>query len=119
MSEISTRVWLDEGLWQKVRNRAIADGTTVRELIPRLITQILSQAPTKGAPPGKARAVEVPPPPSTPATSGPPVIELSDVYHCGVCGTDVKVGGMLAEKAAAAAMVVKKESGREPQAGQK
>ncbi len=94
MSEISTRVWLDERLWQKVRSRAVADGTTVRELIPRLIAQILSEAPTKGAPPAKARAVEAPIPVSTPETSGPPVIELSDVYRCGVCGADVKMGGL-------------------------
>lgn len=94
MSEISTRVWLDEELWQKVRNRAIADGTTVRELIPRLITQILSEAPAKGAPPAKARAVEAPIPVSAPETSGPPVIELAEVYRCGVCGVDIKVGGL-------------------------
>ncbi len=32
MSEISTRIWLDEPLWSAIRERALARGVTVREL---------------------------------------------------------------------------------------
>ncbi|MBI4318459.1 MAG: hypothetical protein HY675_08215, partial [Chloroflexi bacterium] len=93
MSEVSTRVWLNEELWQKVRDRAIADGTTVRELIPQLIGQSLREVATKGEP-KKTPAVEAPTPTAAQRSSGPPVIELAEVYRCGVCGTDVKMGGL-------------------------
>src|SRR5579883_3476631 len=41
VSEISTRVWLDERLWEDVRLRAEAEGTTIRELIPVLVGRVI------------------------------------------------------------------------------
>lgn len=95
MGEVSTRIWLDEGLWDEIRSRAIADGVTVRELLPRLVAQALSgpsaraepQVPTAPGGAGSPAAGAV-------AESGPPVLVLSDVYRCDVCGAQVKLGGM-------------------------
>jgi len=94
LSEMSTRIWLDEQVWHKVRSRAVAEGTTVRELIPRLISQVLAELPTK-AKPAAAPLVPVAPGAINANTeSGPPTVPLSDVYRCGVCGGEVKVGGL-------------------------
>ncbi len=94
MSEISTRIWLDEALWHKVRSRAISEGTTIRELVPRLMGQMLgeppaSTGPSKMAPPGQAGQE-----PAAEAGTSLPVVVLSDLYRCGVCGAEVKVGGL-------------------------
>ncbi|HVC32074.1 MAG TPA: hypothetical protein VNL16_01035 [Chloroflexota bacterium] len=94
MSDISTRVWLDERLWDGVRNRAEAEGMTIRELIPRLVRHGLNE------PAVMAEPVAVAVPSSTPALDspssepGPPVVALSDVYQCGVCGAQVRLGGL-------------------------
>lgn len=93
MSEISTRIWLDEQLWHKVRSRAVAEGITVRELLPRLLGQIVTETPPKARPVAMPK-VEVSPVITPVAESGPPTIVLSDIYRCGVCGTEVKVGGL-------------------------
>lgn len=98
MSEISTRVWLDEHVWIEVTNRAVIEGMTVRELIPRLVQQSLPVALTsagQGEPysdpqtPAAATLTE-----SVDTTSGLPVVTLSDVYRCGICGAEVRLGGL-------------------------
>lgn len=92
MAEMSTRVWVNEKLWDELRSRAIVEGITVRELIPRMLSGALSAAPaaTPQAGPiaGAAPAATAAPEP------GPPVVVLSDVYRCDVCGGQVKVGGL-------------------------
>ena len=94
MSEVSTRIWLDESLWNAIRERALAQGTTVRELLPDVIGQALAgvrpraEKPAAVAAPVSAAAV-VPP-----SESGPPLAVLADVYQCAVCGMEVKLGGL-------------------------
>lgn len=87
MSELSTRVWLDERLWETVRGRAIAEGTTVRELIPRLVKQGVSPRLVPAVPPAPAAV-------SRPAPPGPPVVALSETYRCDECGAEVRLGGL-------------------------
>ncbi|MCL5257411.1 MAG: hypothetical protein M1319_06400 [Chloroflexi bacterium] len=94
MSEISTRVWLSDDLWQKVRKLAIARKTTVREEIPRLIGQALSESPSEPGLPAKAPSIGTSPTVPKQTESGLPIIELHEVYRCAVCGADVKVGGL-------------------------
>ncbi len=97
LSEISTRIWLDEQLWNEVTNRATAEGTTVRELIPQLVSQCLTSSlasqvsPQMGAAAPAGAASSHLSPPSEP---GPPVVVLSAVYRCGVCGAEVRLGGV-------------------------
>lgn len=99
MSEISTRIWLDERLWNDLRSRAETEGVTVRELIPLLVRQVVSQGPAKDAvvpqetPSAAARQPALAPSPP-PAEVGPPIVTLSDVYQCGVCGLQVRLGGL-------------------------
>lgn len=97
MSEISTRIWLDERIWDDVRRRAEAEGTTIRELIPLLVGRVLAepapastraQAPPSAAPPAPSLAI------GPASDSGPPVVALSDVYQCGVCGAQIRLGGL-------------------------
>jgi len=94
LGEISTRIWLDEGLWDEIRSRAIADGVTVRELLPRLVAQALSGASARAEPPVPAPRSAGSSAASAAAESGPPVLVLSDIYRCDVCGAQVKLGGM-------------------------
>lgn len=92
MSEISTRIWLDEHLWDGVRSRADAEGTTIRALIPELLAQSLASSVAR-AEPVRPPSVEAPPQTlSSPA--GPPVVGLSDNYLCGVCGAQIRLGGL-------------------------
>lgn len=93
MSDISTRVWLPEPLWDVVRARALADGTTVRELIPRLLDQAVTGRPTSGSDAAPV-AVAATPATTAPAASEPPTVPLSDSYQCGVCGAQVRAGGL-------------------------
>ncbi len=93
MGEISTRVWLDESLWNKIRERAVADDLTVRELIPRLVERALAAPPAR-AEPKTEPAVAPPPAARETAEPGLPTIVLSDLYHCDVCGGQVKLGGL-------------------------
>ena len=91
MSQRSTRVWLEEELWEEMRRRSIAKGTTVRELIPHLLGQALSRSS------GPAEAGERPPsPPAIPEAEGegPPTVPLAEEYRCGVCGGIYKLGGL-------------------------
>jgi hypothetical protein len=96
MSEISTRIWLDERMWNEVASRAVLERTTVRELLPQLVSQSLGGAATL-MPEGDHQPV-----PSSAGSSaqaqtpeaGLPVIPLSDVYCCGVCGAEVRLGGV-------------------------
>lgn len=98
MSEVSTRVWLDGRLWDKVTRRAVAEGTTVRELIPQLVNQSLA-APAASA---QNRPAIVAPPPAdtspvaaeTVAEDGMPVMPLADVYRCSICGAEMRLGGV-------------------------
>ncbi|HEX5505424.1 MAG TPA: hypothetical protein VFW96_22595 [Thermomicrobiales bacterium] len=94
MTEISTRVWLEEGQWDTVRERAVAEGTTVRALIPRLLERALAGGPPRpeAAPPPPAPAP--PPPPAATEDAGPPVVALAPVYTCAVCGAQVRAGGL-------------------------
>lgn len=103
VTEISTRVWLDEQLWDGLRNRAQAEQTTIRELIPDLLGRALSgearQPAAPSSPPPLPKPAEplasAPAPVVTPpAEAGPPVVALSDVYQCGVCGTQIRLGGL-------------------------
>jgi hypothetical protein len=94
MGEVSTRVWLDERLWQEVTNRALSERTTVRELIPELVSRSLTADPATSEPalrtgPGAAPSIE-----SLAGENGPPVMALSDVYRCGVCGMEIRLGGV-------------------------
>jgi hypothetical protein len=97
VSEISTRVWLDERLRGEVSNQAIAEGMTVRELIPRLVSRSLAPHPASQA----DRQVSLPTPAAVPASDesstaqpGPPILALADVYRCGVCGAEIRLGGV-------------------------
>lgn len=76
MSEVSTRVWLDEALWDELRRRAIREGVLVRDLIPRLPAQNAA---------GAGRTVA----PGRPDDGGPPVAPMAEVYRCGACGAAV------------------------------
>jgi len=94
VSEISTRVWLDERLWDDVRHRAEAEGTTIRELIPALVRLVVTGSPIAEERP----AVIAHPPADAPAPPlaepGLPTVALSDVYQCGVCGAQIRLGGL-------------------------
>jgi len=99
VSEISTRIWLDERLWNEVTDRAVTEGMTVRELIPRLVSRCLTVASAPAwqtgseagpiAPAGASPSAESPA-----AEPGLPVVALSDVYRCGICGAEVRLGGV-------------------------
>ncbi len=86
MGEVSTRIWLDERLWDHLRTRALAEGVTVRELLPRLVRQAVAGpvSPTQPAPP----AVR------SPAEAGLPTVVLAEMYRCDVCGAEVRPGGL-------------------------
>lgn len=96
MSEVSTRIWLDERVWNEVASRAVLERTTVRELLPQLVSQSLGGAATPVSE-GDRQAV-----PSSSGSSaqaqtseaGLPVIPLSDAYCCGVCEAEVRLGGV-------------------------
>lgn len=97
MSEISTRVWLDERLWDNVRRRAEAEGTTIRDLIPLLVGRVLTEPATaaireQSSPPSSSPSPALAMGPAV--ESGPPVVALSDVYQCGVCGAQIRLGGL-------------------------
>jgi hypothetical protein len=99
VSEISTRIWLDERLWNEVTDRAVTEGMTVRELIPRLVNRCLAVASAStwqtGSEAGPiAPAGALPSPDSPAAEPGLPVVALSDIYRCGVCGAEVRLGGV-------------------------
>ena len=97
MSEISTRIWLDERLWNEVTDRAVTEGMTVREMIPRLVSQCLTVASAwqTGPEAGPIAPTGASPSPDSPAAEpGPPVVALSDVYRCGVCGAEIRLGGV-------------------------
>lgn len=98
MSELSTRVWLDERLWDTVRRRAIAEGTTIRDLIPRLVHQSVNPVARVLTPTPAPMPAPVTPPASPVATvtadSGPPVMVLAELYRCGECGAEVRLGGV-------------------------
>jgi hypothetical protein len=106
VSEVSTRLWFEEPLWDAVSRRAIAEGTTVRELAPRLIEAGLRGAP-HGSPAPATPAAPVPaaPPPPTPsqpasapeaalALARPPIVVMSELYTCGVCNAELKLGAV-------------------------
>jgi hypothetical protein len=94
LREVSTRVWLDGELWEQLSDRAIAEGVTVRDLVPRLVGQAIAPAPP--APVARAPLVSATSAPAgaPPVESGPPILVLSDVYRCAVCDAVVKVGGL-------------------------
>ncbi|MHB0875621.1 MAG: hypothetical protein ACYC5O_06225 [Anaerolineae bacterium] len=98
MTDISTRIWLDEGLWEAVRRRAIAEGATVRELIPQLLGCALAQ----GGPGGQTGTAAPPGGPSgectlaAAASSGTPAVPLAEAYICGVCGEELKLSRLSA-----------------------
>jgi hypothetical protein len=111
VSEVSTRLWFEEPLWDAVSRRAIAEGTTVRELAPRLIEAGLrgaahgSALPTTPAAPAPAAAptplTPTPTPPQpAPATDAalaldrPPIVVMSELYTCGVCNAELKLGAV-------------------------
>lgn len=99
MREVSTRVWLGEKVWTELQNRAAAEGTTVRELIPRLVGRGLTGSAEPAPAVGPAAPATTQRPGPTPAESaepeaGPPVIVLSSLYRCDVCGGQVKLGGL-------------------------
>ncbi len=94
MSDISTRIWLDERIWDRVRRRAEAEQTTIRELIPRLVSQVLDTSSTVSEPPATATPTSTPSPSATTTETGLPVVTLSDVYQCGVCGAQIRLGGL-------------------------
>ncbi|MBV9281229.1 MAG: hypothetical protein JOZ41_14205 [Chloroflexi bacterium] len=95
MSEVSTRIWLDDQLWEAVTNRAVTEGITVRELIPRLVDQSMTVAP---APVGQADAAEpartLPLPEIAEGEASLPILPLADVYRCAICGAEVRLGGV-------------------------
>lgn len=100
MSEVSSRLWFEERLWEALSRRAVAERTTVRELVPRLIGAALSGQPRV------ATAAPSPPPVQAPlpaslaapaggeAASGPPVVPMAETYICGVCGAGIRLGGL-------------------------
>jgi hypothetical protein len=99
VNEISTRIWLDEPLWNAVTDRAITEGVTVRELIPQLVRQCLTASPAavvaerrEAGPPASAAAVSLLE--SADAETGLPIMPLADVYLCSVCGAEVRLGGV-------------------------
>ena len=101
MSEVSTRIWLDEGLWDELRRRAIRERVLVRELIPRLLAQnavaaVRAAVPPPPVAPPAATAPAAPPPAqaSAPIDDGPPVVPMAEVYRCGVCGAEIKLGAV-------------------------
>ena len=98
MADISTRVWLDEDLWEAVRRRAVTEGVTVRELIPHLLGCALAQS----GPGGQAGTAALPVGPSGECTDtaaapgGPPEVPLAEAYICGVCGEELKLSRLSA-----------------------
>lgn len=95
MSEVSTRIWLDERLWNEIMDKAMSEGITVRELIPRLVRRSIMGAPTSARQGGPAaEAVSAPSTGSASPQQGPPVMALSDVYRCGVCDAEIRLGGV-------------------------
>ncbi|MGH2460150.1 MAG: hypothetical protein ACRDIY_14945 [Chloroflexota bacterium] len=94
MSEISTRVWLDERLWEDVRHRAEAEGTTIRELIPALVRRVVVGSPVLEERPAVATSPPADAPLAPAAEPGVPTVALSDVYQCGVCGAQIRLGGL-------------------------
>ncbi len=92
MTDISTRVWLDEKLWEALRRRAVAEGTTARDLIPRLLGRALAEG-RAGAQASVAAAPVAAPAESVGAAGpsvGTPVVPLVEAYICGVCGEELK-----------------------------
>ncbi|MGI8552439.1 MAG: hypothetical protein ACR2PL_16865 [Dehalococcoidia bacterium] len=96
MNELSTRIWLDERLWQTLSGRAIAEGTTVRDLIPKLIDQAVTGA-TRPAPPAslaqaakEAASAMV----NLMPDAGPQTVAPAETYRCAECGAQLRVGGL-------------------------
>ncbi|MHB8576495.1 MAG: hypothetical protein ACYDCQ_14330 [Dehalococcoidia bacterium] len=105
MSEISTRVWLDERLWDAVRQRALREGATARDVIPQLVGQALSGARAAAAPVPQPATVPLPAlAPSPPqalaggepavGTSGFPIVPMAEQYECGVCHATLRLGAV-------------------------
>lgn len=94
MSDISTRIWLDERIWDRIRRRAEAEQTTIRELIPRLVSEFLDKPTTASAQMAPAAPTTTSSPSEATSESGVPVVALSDVYQCGVCGAQIRLGGL-------------------------
>jgi hypothetical protein len=85
---------LEERLWNAVTNRAVTEGTTVRELIPLLVNQSLAAPRTMQNSHPAAVSVSAPPVAAEPGESGLPVMPLADIYRCGVCGAEMRLGGV-------------------------
>ena len=96
MSEISTRIWLEERLWDAVTNLAIREGTTVRELLPRLISRSLTEPYAGSGQPTFHLEESGPSAPGPAAEPGPPVAVLAEVYRCNECGAQIKLAGLSA-----------------------
>jgi hypothetical protein len=94
VNEISTRIWLDERLWDGIRKRAETEGITIRELIPRLVGEVLSEPSPRKEQTASTSPAQTHPAESPLAESGPPIVALSDVYQCGVCGAQIRLGGL-------------------------
>lgn len=96
LRELSTRIWLDEELWNAIRSRAIAERTTVRALIPHLLGQIVAgQRGVPSVPEILSRPPGTTPPAApAPAEAGPPVVVLAEMYRCDICGAEVRLGGL-------------------------
>jgi hypothetical protein len=93
LSELSTRVWLDERLWDGLRRRAVAEKVTVRELIPRLVARAMGEGPAAAVLPA-ATVPRAPTAATTQAESDLPVIPLAELYRCAVCEGQVKLGAL-------------------------
>ncbi len=95
MGATSTRIWLEDSLWDQVARMAVSEGTTVRELLPRLIAGSLagSLAPPL---PSAPRATVGPAADEPSVTAGPPVVTLAEAYRCGECGAQIKTAGLSA-----------------------
>jgi len=103
VSEVSTRIWLDEALWEELVRRATAQGTTIRELVPRLLAAALSpsttasEASAPGSPAANAReSREAVAGEEGGAQTGPTVVPLAEVYRCAVCGEEVRLSRLSA-----------------------
>ena len=96
LSEVSTRLWFEEGLWNALSRRAIAEHITIRELAPRLVNEALRGATRPAAAP-HPQPVQAPLPPApvaSDAAAGPPVVPMAETYICGVCGAEIKLGAV-------------------------
>jgi hypothetical protein len=73
----------------------MTEGTTVRELIPQLVKQSLAASvQTRSATPAPQPAATPSINVETVAEDGMPVMPLADVYRCGICGAEMRLGGV-------------------------